>query len=70
MLNFVPFKSVLVNVSLLGRVHCCVGFIVRPSFIVRPRSFLVIVHCWGGSIVAWVSLLVSVSLLARCRCLC
>ena len=39
--------------SLLWRVHCCVGLIVGPRFIVRPRSFLVIVHCQGGSIVAW-----------------
>ena len=52
-------------VSLLWRVHCSVEFIVSSGFFVGPRSLLVLVHCWGGCIVAWGSLLASNSLLVR-----
>ena len=57
-------------VSLLGRVHYCVRFIVGAGFIVRPRSLYVLVQCLGGSIFTLGSLLGSVLFLGRGHCCC
>ena len=62
--------------SLLGRVHCSCSFIfeacplldwfiVGVGFIVGPKSFLVLVNCWGVFIVVSSLLLRRVSLLDR-----
>ena len=50
---------------IVGRVYCCVGLFVRAGFIVGPKSLLLLVYCWGASIVGWGSLLCVVN----CRAL-